>query len=125
MDMNNFSFSISYSIDFADIPEGAEEYAEMTRSNIEMVVSSRISDFIGDSIFTIDDAAVQSMINTIAQTEIAFEFSAAQSEKEQKWYERLSGGCYVTVTMSQSGPELKEIITEAVTTQIQSSLGGV
>ena len=123
MDTIDLSFSISYNINFSDIPEGAEEYAETIRSNIEMVVNSRIGEYIGDSFDSFDEGMLEKMIDNIAQTELAVSSSSAQSEREQNLYAALSFGCYVTVTMSRSAKDLKQGIVEYITQKIQSQFG--
>lgn len=124
MDTINFSFSASYDIDFEEIPEGAEEYAETIRANIKSMVDSRLGSYLDGSLESLNEVSIQSIIDNIAQTEIAVSSSAAGSEKEQYWYSTLSSGCYVTVTMSQSIEDIKQQMIQYVTEQVKTALGG-
>lgn len=119
----DLSFSISYSIDFASIPKGAKEYAELIRSNAKTIVRDRINEYVTSSFSTsLNESFLQRIIENTAQTECAINSSVAQSKRTQDLIAELSDGIIVTVSISRTADDIINQIKEAVTSKIKTAI---
>jgi len=126
MGINNFTFTISYDIHFASIPEGAEDYADLITSNVEQMFEAHSDEFIGDSFddSSLSEDYIQRAIESRVATECALEATAAQNEHLQHILAELMDGCFVTVTMSDTMDGIMQKVEQEVETYIGSALGG-
>ena len=126
MVMNNVTFTISYNIQFASIPEGAEGYADLIIANVEQMFDAHSDDFISSSFddSSLNETVIQQAIESRVATECALEASVAQNEHVQHLLTEMMDSCYVTVTMSDTVDNIMQKIKEEMETYIGSILGG-
>lgn len=126
MAINDFSFSISYEIHFASVPEGAEDFADLVISNVEQMFESHSDDFISDAFndSSLSEAAIQQTIESRVAAECALEASVAQNEHWRHLLAELTDSCYVTVTMSDTMDDLMHKIEEEIEAYVSSAIGG-
>lgn len=118
----DLSFSINYSVDFASIPNGAEEYAELIQSNVEKIIEYTIEEYISESFLTsLDEASLQQMIENVILAECAANSSVAQSEEIQNLIAELSDEVVATVSMSRTPEDIINQMEEIFIDKLQTA----